>query len=391
MIPLGSKPESASLLDHSVLEYQFALYREQHSDAAICAVMARRAAGTAAYAPTTMHLIDCSKQFEEYYRTYLTGFGVTVRTCRRVSPDVREFGPEHDSIVITHSWPATLYGVSKMLKGKFKLAVIEQIPPLYDRFKSEVNPSPTAWDKLLTWKPVRNLLTARYRSAVREATIYIANSPREAEVLERYYGLKVNFVSPDPYDSACFSFNPRAKRSRLVVFAPSGSPRFSSDQVQLLRGVCHARDLALMGNFGEDGTKIARGAFNSVEIHAHYDHPTLAKVLSEALLAFVPERKGSFENVPIECLASGVPVVGPLVPSLAMAEESFSRVDKHFRPFLTPPELLVGASHRISATPAHNWYDQANERRSDFAAVIKENFSMPMVQGEFVRLITSWI
>ena len=201
--------------------FTFVLYKEYNVYGAISNDIMRRAMGVSIFADTTLLLFKCTRGFVLHAIEYCKDFNVNIIDCL----DINECKFSNVNIV-THTWPETLYSVSKII-GIQKLILIDEIPPLFDRLnKPHIEQS--FKNRILTTNIILKIITRRYRKYIKHARRYVAISYDLADILAKKYSITPNFISCEPIDTRCFKYEESNTRDSLLVFNNLwNSPQFN--------------------------------------------------------------------------------------------------------------------------------------------------------------------
>ncbi len=360
------------------MKFDFLLFGEYIIYGAIANDIIRRSMGISKYCKTRLLLIDCSDDFILHAKEMTSESDVQVVEMN--SQDFRDSIIEKQSdIMVTHTWPETLKFISSIPDLLKRTVLIDESPPLYDRFPKDIPYPRTLRDRVLSFKPARTIISRKYKRALKHALARVAISDVHAKVVKKFYGIEMDFVSYDPILSMQFHYT-ESVRKNIVVFNAK-----NEDVVKIV-------ELVKLINQFTNGNIILMNSEIDVNIQYphekkdHYSNSELSETLASAYIAIIPERKGAFELVPIECIASGVPVISPMVPSLRVIDSHLS-VDLKVPPYYDIDSLeYAGRSNFLE------WIRKINNQRENFAKVIGSFFSTEHVAERFLedlnRLLT---
>lgn len=362
--------------------FHYMLYGENNIKAAIPADIVRRAMGTAPFATSYLHLVDCSREFVDHYSQILSA--TKVETIVESASDIRKsnFLHEYDNpVLITHNWPKTLYAITRLIKSRFPSVIIDEVPPLFDRFPKPFDYKPSLFDKVLTNHIILNLLMLRYKANVKTHTIYAPNSPNSAALLRSTYGIKHHFVTYAPVDPEVFFFKQNDNRSDLLLYAPSDISLIPWELMRRLNKLFSFECIQVVS--GSNTRDIARTEIRDAKkiiINDFIPRSDFKQLLDDAMFAIIPERRGSFELPPIEFLSSGVPVITPMVPSIEVVDEILLKHGIRHKPFI---DLLSGSILADGVPEIVSWYRRADATREKFSSLIGKAFSIYTIQEKF--------
>ena len=273
--------------------YYFILYREHNVLGAISNDIIRRAMGVSIYRRTFVLLIECTDAFGTYVKNYLNNYDVEVCICS-LSNAISKIHFSDSDLVVTHTWPTTMYAVVNTLEIR-NLALIEEIPPLFDRFDKEFSTCAGLKrglvDKILTNKLVIRALLIRYRRAVKAANFYVAISEIEELVIKKYYGLHANLTSYNPVDDRFFRYV-QNERDSIIVFGSL------EDKVGIINYILGSGELGINKiinvnpNVGESDITFPGTTINVLE---NYNFEDISEYYRRSYLSITSEYRGSFE------------------------------------------------------------------------------------------------
>ncbi|MHB8560213.1 MAG: glycosyltransferase family protein [Thermoplasmataceae archaeon] len=370
--------------------YYFLLYREYQTLGAISNDIIRRAMGVAIYGDTTIVLIECSKEFQVHVRDYTKGSSLKV-LCLSLDEAKILFTTDKGNVVITHTWPQTLYASAHHFEQSY-LILIEEIAPLWDRLPKPM-PGYSAIkrklvDRILTRRSVMALLLNRYRRAVRKASLYVAISDIESDLIIRHYGLKPNFTSYEPVDDRFFKYV-QSERHSIIVFGDM------KDKISIIKILLDQRELKLneIINFNPSMKK-EEITFPGVNITVieNYSFEDIEECYKRTYISITSEYKGSFELIPIESIMSGVPIISPIVPSLSILRNIYIESDK--ADVCELPFFDYFSLNKIEADPKlmktfEKWVTSLNILRQNCAYYSSKIFSIPVIAQNFIRNVES--
>lgn len=346
----------------------FLLFQEYKKYGAIGNDMLNRAIGLSLFADTTILLIECSPEFVKHVHEYCLGYKIKI-----INSKVEELINKNftNNIIITHTWPKTLYFASKIF-GIKNLILIEELLPLSDRLKKP-HIKQTLKNKILTFKPVLRIITAKYRRTIKRAKKYIVISDEQYNTCIKYYSLNPDFISYDPIASRFFNYKENPIRNSVLVFNNlCNNPEFIKI-VEYLEIIGTSKIICI-------GTKKINKNLNNIKIECieSYKFQDISKIYEGALICITDEYRGSFELIPIESLASGVPIITPYVPSIGVLKNRV--ITGNNLPFFDYFKFL-----EMDLEIFKSWYNNVDKTRMDFSKKILNTFSPENVAKEFLK------
>lgn len=360
--------------------FRFVLYKEKLIYGAIANDILRRAYGLSHYQKVIVMLIDCSNDFEAHARRYMPELNIETLNEQEVKQARRKY---LDDIIITHTWPDTLFKIRELFPNSH-IILIEEIPPLFDRIPDSRSHQPLL-NRIMTSRPTLHILTRRYRKAILNADAYVAISDYEAEVLINKYGWHAHFTAYEPVDTRYFRFVDGNRNSILVfgsvkenqkiikAIVDSGAFPNLSEVYELLSGKDTLKEHVC-------GLKV-----NHLD---SYDFETISKLYERAVISIVPEWKGSFELIPVESIASGVPVISPLVPSLMivkslMIDVPLKGIEGWPFPFFDYQEIKNVNESDMNKREFERWLSSVDLNRKRMSDIARSTFGIDVVAKEF--------
>ena len=374
------------MVDASNYEYNFILYRETLVLSAISNDIIRRAMGVSRYRKTRLFLVKCSEEFCDHAKNYATTYDLEiymVKFLREVKEILLKEGIDNQMIV-THTWPATLFSVVPIFQDR-NLILIEEVPPLFDRLPSKIRDQGYL-DRFLTTKAAIRMINSRYMKTVKAAKMYLSISDYEKIVLEKYYGLKPDGVVYEPVDDRYFEYT-RSERKSLIIF---GNPDrnairciMNSVGTENIKEIIQVNSsLNLLEDFAS-GVKIT-------EIH-NYTFLEIQGLYRRAALSITDESRGSFELTPIESIMSGVPIISPAVPSIQIIKERINsskpQSEGETYPYFDYLKLRYGCDNGKVLKELASWYSGIQSLRELFSRMCHELFSIDAVGIDFIRKV----
>lgn len=371
------------------LAYYFLLYREYKINGAIPNDIIRRAMGVALYRKAVLVLIECTVEFQAHARDYASGSPLEI-LCLFMAEAKFLLAKDKGNVVITHTWPGTLYAISHHFK-RSNLIFIEEALPLSDRLAKQMPGysliERKLVDRILTRRLVMKLLLNRYKRALRKASLYVAISDIESDLIIRHYGLKPNFTSYEPVDDRFFKYV-QNQRNSIIVFGDMW------DKISVIRIILNQRELKINEiiniNPGMKREDIAYPGVN-ITVLKNYSFEDIREYYKRAYVSIISEYKGAFELIPIESIMSGVPIISPLVPSLSIllinSESDIAGANE--LPFFDYFSLNeVEADPKLMKT-FEKWVTSLNILRDNYADYCSKIFSIPIIAQNFIRNVES--
>lgn len=365
-------------------EYNFILHEETLVFGAISNDILRRAIGVSNYRKTRLFLVNCSEQFVDHARDYTAPYLVNIHTVNTIE-QVHEYLLKKDiseQILVTHTWPSTLYAIVPKFK-EWNLVLIDEALPLCDRLPSYIG-NRRYIDRILSTKIALRTITHRYRKTVMSAKMYIAISEYERMVLEKYYGLHADAAIYAPVDDRYFFFS-ESDRKSIIVF---GNP--NKDAINCVINSIAPRNIEeiILVNSDLSLSEDFIPGINTTHIQ-HYTFKELQSLYGKAVVSITDESRGLFELIPIESIMSGVPIISPVVPSLQILKDKmdsrFSRSGNITYPYFDYFRLLT---NNCNKNPQLNdWFSKADQMREHFSKMCQEIFSIDNVGMNFISKI----
>jgi len=336
--------------------------------------------GLSKYVKVKILLISCTHKYIEYVKEYCEGYNIKIETMEYNKVNKIDC---INNILITHSWPETLYNVSRIFDIK-NLIIIEEVPPLYDRFKKPFVKQ-LMRNKILTFPIILRFLIFKYRKALKKVYDYIAISDEEDKFIKNYYKLKPNFISYEPIDNRFFQYNELSKRDSIIVFGNlCNYNKFINILNKILRYIDIKKIICINSN--NENKYI-----NNIPVYniPKYRLKDIQDIYSRALISITMETKGSFELIPIESVCSGVPIISPEVPSVKVLRNLFT-TNSEFPVFNYFKFLNIDSDESLS-NDFKKWFFDIDKNRSKFSEIALYNFSMENIAKEFLNNINGQI
>ena len=337
--------------------------------------------GVSLYSPCRLILIECEKTFVDHVSGYVADSPLQIvqTTLDKVNSRLKCKDME---IIITHTWPDTLFIAVDIFKACI-LVLIEEIPPLYDRFPKSDNKQ-TLMNKFLTWNPILKSITRKYGRAIHRAKIYVAISEVEAELIRNHYGLEPDLTSYNPVDNRFFHYTEK-ERNAIMVFG--NAPTYSGIINKIISsGLFNINEIICVNpeNMGDKITFLGL----KMTIIKYYTFKEIMQCYARTAISITFENRGSFELIPIESIMSGVPIISPIVPSLAILQ----KINHYGDSFETDNELPFFDYYRAAKMDVDSdetkqfyaWLKSADFTRNSFSMVATDIFSISSMAKDFI-------
>jgi hypothetical protein len=243
-------------------------------------------------------------------------------------------------------------------------------------------------DRILTKRLVMKLLLNKYIRSVRKASLYVAISDIEHDLIVRHYGLKLSFTLYDPVDERFFKYV-QSERHSIIVFGDL------KDKINIIKILLGHRELKLYEiiniNPSMKKEQITFPGMN-IKVLENYNFKDIEECYKRAYISIISEYKGTFELIPIESIMSGVPIISPIVPSLSILRNIIIRSEKsndHGLPFFDYFSLNnTEADPRLMKT-FEKWATSLDTLRQYYADYTSKFFSIPVVGQDFIKNVES--
>lgn len=361
--------------------YNFVLYKEHLVYSAISNDIVRRAMGVSLYCPCRLILIECEKRFVNHVLEYVADSPLEIvqTTLDKVNSRLKCKDRE---IIITHTWPNTLFIAVDIFKACI-LVLIEEIPPLFDRFPKSDNKQ-TLMNKFLTWNPILKSITRKYRRAIHRAKIYVAISELEAELIEDHYCLRSDLTSYDPVDNRFFYYTEN-ERNAIMVFG--NAPTYSGIINKIISSGLFNINEIICVNPENMEAKITFLGLKMTTIK-HYTFKEIMQCYARTAISITSENRGSYELIPIESIMSGVPIISPIVPSLAIYQQINHYGDSsetvNVLPFFDYYQAAKMTKESDEIRQFYAWLKSADLMRGSFSNMTADIFSISHIARDFI-------
>ena len=367
-------------------EYNFILYRETLLFGAISNDILRRAMGVSKYRKTRLFLVECSEEFSDHAKNYTAAYDLEillVHSLHEIKYMVLK-NRINNQIIVTHTWPTTLFPVSKTFEHE-NLLLIDDVAPLIDRWQGG-NPDRKSFDYALTLRPVRKIITFRYRRSIKRAKVYVAISDYELKFMKIYYKIIPDAVIYCPVDERFFAYTETERISLMVFGNPNQNAiKFVTNSLgpNIIKEIILVNSkLNLSGSFPSD-IKIA--------YISDYTFQEIRDMYGKTLLSITEESKGSFELIPIESIMSGVPIISPIVPSLQILtnriNSSSSREKERIYPYFDYLKLMDDCERGRALEEFARWFSDVSGQREFFSIMCNKLFSIDAVAKDFIAKV----
>lgn len=361
--------------------YNFVLYKEYLIYNAIGNDIVRRAMGISIYRSCRLTLIDCEKKFVDHVLDYVADYPIEIvqTTLDKVKSSLK---CKDGDIIITHTWPDTLFKAVNIFKDCI-LVLIEEVPPLYDRFP-RLNNKQTLLNKFLTWNPILKVITGRYRRAIHSGGIYVAISDIEADVIKGAYDLKPDIISYDPVDDRYFNYVEN-ERNAIMTFGSGATYSGIIDKI-IKSGLFDINEIICV-NIENLETKMTIPGLKITTIK-NYTFEEIRQCYARTAISITAENRGSFELIPIESIMSGVPIISPPVPSLEILQGInryvISYETGNALPFFDYYQAANIAKDTDEIGQFYKWLKSSDLIRNSFSTMATEIFSISHIAKDFI-------
>lgn len=364
-------------------EYNFILYKEIFVFGAISNDILRRAMGVSKYRKTRLFLINCSKEFSHHAKSYVDSHLLEIFTVKSAK-EANGVLLKNDGgiqLIVTHTWPSTLYVVVSKFQEQ-NLILIEEVPPLFDRLPSMIR-ARSLMDRILSTEVALRAITYRYRKAIKSAKKYIAISDYERKVLEKYYYLYPNDIVYEPVDNRYFVYAESERKSMLI---------FGNPDNKVIRCVINSIGSENIKEIIQinSGLNLFHTYDSNIKITSinHYNFLEMQSLYRKSAVSITDESRGTFELIPIESIMSGVPIISPLVPSLQVLKSTidslYTQSEEKCYPYFDYLRLFNGLVGSDKNSQLAEWYFNIDRKRGFFSKVCHELFSIDAVGKDFI-------
>lgn len=364
--------------------YNFVLYKEHLVYGAISHDIVRRAMGVSIYRPCRITLIGCEKKFVDHLLEYVADSPIEII---QTTPDIggSNIKCKDGEIIITHTWMDTLF-MTVNIYNNCILVLIENTLPLSDRFP-KLDKKQKLTDKFLTWNPILKGITRKYRKAIRRANIYVAISDIQAELIKKYYSLMPDLTSYAPVDNRIFYYTEN-ERNAIMIFG-NAAPHCGIINEIINSGLFQINEIICVNPQDIEPNIIFPGL--KITTIKHYTFEEIRQCYARTIISITSENRGSFELIPIESIMSGVPIISPQVPSLAILKQKICHYDKteisNLLPFFDHHVASEIAVNSYEKGQFYKWLRSVDLTRESFATKTTDIFSIPKIAYEFINKV----
>ena len=112
----------------------------------------------------------------------------------------------------------------------------------------------------------------------------------------------------------------------------------------------------------------------------NYSFNDIHKIYSRAAVTIISEREGTFEGMPIESIASGVPVISYDLPSIILMKSYLKEMKMNLDPFINIEEFTINSFKSMI-----DYFTE--EKRKEIANIIGNYFSEHTIQQKFIKCL----
>ena len=333
---------------------------------------------------TYLHLVNCSNDYINFVKTYLEGSMVHIfkySSLGEFKKRIQELNPENDIFIIPNWFAYNKFGllhfpstfISKFIifirKQGFKVVLIEDHPLFYDKFQSS-----KLKNRLLTSKPVYKLLSIPLKKEYRHVDLIFANSNQTKNFIYQKFHLEstISFV---PIHSKYFYYEYMGIRDKIVVHY---SQNFDINIIKTIQSMKLNYKFILLNfpDFLQGKEFLDMDA--EIKFMNNYSFNDIHKIYSRAAVTIISERKGAFEGMPTESIASGVPVISYDLPSIILMKSYLKEMKMNLDPFINIEEFTINSFKSMI-----DYFTE--EKRKEIANIIGNYFSEHTIQQKFIK------
>ena len=245
---------------------------------------------------------------------------------------------------------------------------MEYFPQFYGRFSSK-----RFFDRLVTFGPVYKILSFGKKRLYGLSNGVIVNGIDPAIFIKKLFKITEKCVIYDCIDIANFYITDNKTRNAIVFNYPINMNEARFLNIKKILDTVSPKIIYVLGK-PPNTNFIDRFNIKTV-VETNYTYERLIDIYSQSLFSIIPEDIGTFELIPIESIASGVPVIGFKSPSLSILEEILLKLGTKSNPFL---ELDENSFKKVN-----DWLDGLLTMRQKLSQITREAFS----QEEFAEKI----
>ena len=220
-------------------------------------------------------------------------------------------------------------------------------------------------DKIVTQYPIYKLLSHRKAKLYNLADFLIINDTNSAKVVKDYFNIEPDCIIHEAIDTTFFLFSKDTKRDSVVLHYPSEMGESNFKKIIKILNVINPKTVYILG---KRPTEIQ---FSNIPMQtsfeSNYTNERLKNIYSKAMFSIVIENKGSFELIPIESIASGVPVIGYKSPSIYILETVLKDNNIDNLPFIELTEA--------SGFDNRNSFNFLQENITEISDIVRQEFS----------------
>lgn len=359
--------------------YHIIIANQSNPYNAIAANFYKLAQGLSGNRVTLLHLVSCSKEYEEFIMDITESYGVKLK----ISSNTTEFFQEantynHDSSIFVFSaWYTPLEKrwlrfAKTLKKSGFKILLFEYYPLFFDRFSSK-----RLVDTIITSRPVYKIISRGKSQLYKMADFLIIHWINSAKVVKDYFDIEPNCVIHEAIDTQLFKFSEPGNRNSIVFHYPSEIDEHKFKRiVEVIRAI-KPNVVYILGKVPLEH-QFSNLPLETI-LESNYTNQRLKDIYSSAMFSIIVEGKGAFELIPIESIASGVPVIGHKSPSLSILENMLKARGFRNMPFI---ELA-----QASEADTRDSFQKLSNNIREISDITREEFS----QAKFAQKLTGCV
>jgi glycosyltransferase involved in cell wall biosynthesis len=338
--------------------------------------MYKRAAGAAKFTVSYLHIIECQENYTGFVVNILRHSGCIVVKHKSVKEFISYVaGRDENEIYVVDAWRSRI-GIAKQLKKINKrVIVIEDHPISFERFSSR-----RIKDRIVTNPLIYKIRISRSLNIFKKVDYLVTNSEVTSEFLSSKWCFDSNFVSYPPIHDDVFRYDGASKRDSIVIHCPSNLNQLDLSNIKMVLKSVDFKNIWLLNP--KSGVSDQLEAFKEFIIVKNiYTFEEIRDIYSHSFMSIIPETLGAFELVPIESIASGVPVLGNQVPSIEVINLMLGKYGVSERPFFNIQNL--------NAQNFRNWVIKIQKYMEEISHIVNERFSPNLIMKEFIDKINT--
>ena len=376
---LSSKLKGNELIGPSTginnLNYHFIIYQQNNLYDAISGEMYKRAIGASYFVHSHLHLIECSKEFNEFVINIIKDFKLNIQKYETKLEFLKNIRKNDEAdVYIVDAWPNRIHIAKILKKFGFRVVLIEDHPISFERFNSN-----RLIDKFLVFPLIYEIRILKSRNIFKLMDLVVSNSNSTQQFLKEKWKFNSTFISYPPIHSHIFRYVTSKERNSVVIHWPSRMKTRDAIKITSVLDAIEFDKLWIL-NPGNDYSDIQEIFSEKIVVKVNYTFEEIQAIYSESFLAIIPERDGAFEIIPIESIASGVPVLGATVPSIEAIITILQELGIEEIPFFSLENLNINKF--IS------WNVRILKIMPKISAIINREFSPENIMRTFVGKIT---